>query len=130
MQFRNKIRTLHKKLGQNKFYLKLLKLDPISKNKINPTDTQRTIRAYEVKSFTNKSLHQWFEDTKAEFKERDFYKLYIDFPRPELIERINQRAEEMLKGGAIQEVKRFIKLKVKKDKTAKKLLASMKLKII
>jgi tRNA dimethylallyltransferase len=120
MQFRNKIRTLNKKLGQNKFYLKLLKLDPISKNKINPTDTQRAIRAYEVKSFTNKSLHQWFEDTKAVFKERDFYKLYIDFPRPELIERINQRTEEMMEGGAIQEVKSFIKLNVKKDKTANK----------
>jgi len=36
MQFRNKVRTLHKKLGQNKFYLKLLKLDPSSKDKINP----------------------------------------------------------------------------------------------
>jgi tRNA dimethylallyltransferase len=120
LNIRNKIRALHKRLGQSKFYIKLLKLDPISKDKIKPTDTQRTIRAYEVKLFTKKSIHQWFEDTKAVFKEKDFYKIYIDFPRQELIHKIYQRADEMLAGGAIPEVKRFIKLKVKKDKTANK----------
>ena len=111
---------MHKRLGQSKFYNKLLKLDPISKDKIKPTDTQRTIRAYEVKLFTKKSIHQWFEDTKAVFKEKDFYKIYIDFPRQELIHKIYQRVDEMLAGGAIPEVKRFIKLKVKKDKTSNK----------
>jgi tRNA dimethylallyltransferase len=120
LNIRNKIRALHKRLGQSKFYIKLLKLDPISKDKIKPTDTQRTIRAYEVKLFTKKSIHQWFEDTKAVFKEKDFYKIYIDFPRQELIHKIYQRVDEMLAGGAIPEVKRFIKLKVKKDKTANK----------
>jgi len=120
LKIRNKIRVLHKKLGQSKFYIKLLNLDPISKEKINPNDTQRTIRAYEVKLFTKKSIHQWFEDTKTVFQEKDFYKIYIDFPRQELIHKIYQRVDEMLAGGAIPEVKRFIKLKVNKDKTAKK----------
>jgi len=120
LKIKNKIRVLHKKLGQSKFYIKLLNLDPISKEKINPNDTQRTIRAYEVKLFTKKSIHQWFEDTKTVFQEKDFYKIYIDFPRQELIHKIYQRVDEMLAGGAIPEVKRFIKLKVKKDKTAKK----------
>jgi tRNA dimethylallyltransferase len=120
LKIRNKIRVLHKRLGQSKFYIKLLKLDPISKDKIKPTDTQRTIRAYEVKLFTKKSIHHWFEETKTVFKEKDFYKIYIDFPRQELIHKIYQRVDEMLAGGAIPEVKRFIKLKVKKDKTANK----------
>ena len=38
IRFRNKIRALHKSLGQKKFYQKLLKLDPNSKKKINSTD--------------------------------------------------------------------------------------------
>jgi tRNA dimethylallyltransferase len=50
IRFRNKIRILHKSLGQKKFYQKLIKLDPYSKEKINPTDTQRSIRAYEGKT--------------------------------------------------------------------------------
>ena len=120
IRFRNKIRAEHKKLGQKKFYQKLLKIDLISKNKINPTDVQRTIRAYEVKKFTNKSLHDWIKDTKSFFKEGDFFKIYIDFPREELIKRISKRTNLMMKLGAINEVKKFIKLKVKKDKSVNK----------
>ena len=120
VRFRNKIRSLHKELGQKSFYKKLLKLDPTSKNKINSTDAQRSIRAYEVKAFTNKSLHDWFKNTKSYFKNEDFLKIYIDFSRQELIKRINLRTEKMLKSGAIEEVKRFIKLKVRRDKSVNK----------
>jgi tRNA dimethylallyltransferase len=120
IRYRNNIRDLQKKLGQKKFYQKLLKLDPKSKDKINPTDTQRSIRAYEVKQFTKKSLHEWFENTKSYFNKDDFFKIYIDYPREDLIQRIHTRAEQMIKIGAIREVKRFIKLKVRKDKSVNK----------
>ena len=52
--------------------------------------------------------------------EDDFFKVYIDFPRQELIERINLRTKEMIENGAIKEVKDFIKLRVRKDKSANK----------
>ena len=120
IRLRNKIRSLHKTLGQKKFYKILLKLDPISKNKINSTDSQRSIRAYEVKKYTKKSLHDWFKDTRSYFKKNEFIKIYIDFPRQELIQRINLRTEKMLKTGAIKEVKKFIKLKVPIDKSVNK----------
>ena len=120
IRFRNKIRTLHKNLGQKKFYQKLIKLDPYSKENTNPTDTQRSIRAYEVRQFTKKSLHNWFENTKSYFDKDDFFKIYIDYPREELIQRISKRAEQMIKMGALNEVKRFIKLKVRKDKSVNK----------
>ena len=120
IRFRNRIRDLHKNLGQKKFYQKLIELDQKSKGKINPTDVQRSIRAYEVKKFTKKSLHDWFKNTKSSFKEDDFFKIYIDYPREELIQRINKRSEHMVKTGAINEVKRFLKLKIKKDKSVNK----------
>ena len=74
----------------------------------------------EVKEFTKKSLHEWFENTKSYFDKDDFYKIYIDYPRVELIQRINKRIEQMIKIGVINEVKRFLKLKVKKDKSVNK----------
>ena len=117
---RNKIRILQENLGQKKFYQKLLKFDLKSKNKINPTDVQRSIRAYEVKLFTKKSLHDWFKKTKSYFKEDEFFKIYIDYPRKDLIKRIDKRTEQMIKMGAIKEVKRFIKLKIKKDNSVNK----------
>ena len=120
ISFRNKIRTLHKSLGQKKFYKKLLKLDPLSKIKINSTDSQRSIRAYEVKEFTKKSLHDWFKNTKSHFRQDDFFKIYIDFSRQELIERIQARTKQMINVGAIKEVKKFITLKVRKEKSVNK----------
>ena len=118
--FRNKIRSLHRKLGSKIFFSELIKLDPLVKNQIKSADTQRCIRAYEVKSFTKKSIYSWFRNTKSIYEQKDFYKIYLDFPRNELLNRINLRVQEMIKNGAISEVKKFIHLKVQKDKTANK----------
>ena len=120
INIRNQIRAHQLKIGQKQFYKKLLKLDPASKNKINPTDSHRSMRAYEVKFYTKKSIHEWYKNTKSNFQKSDFYKIYIDFPRMELIERINLRSKKMIKNGAVKEVKNFIKLKVRKDKSVNK----------
>ncbi|MDC3037366.1 tRNA (adenosine(37)-N6)-dimethylallyltransferase MiaA [Candidatus Pelagibacter sp.] len=120
IKIRNQIRAHQLKIGQKQFYKNLLKVDPASKKKINPTDPHRSIRAYEVKLYTKKSIHEWYKNTKSNFQKSDFYKIYIDFPRMELIDRINIRSKEMIKNGAIKEVKNFIKLKVRKDKSVNK----------
>ena len=120
IQFRKKIRSLHLKIGQKKFFTKLVKLDPLVIKKINSSDTQRSIRAYEVKLFTKKSMYEWFKNTKSNYEKADFYKIYIDFPRKDLVKKIETRANEMLKSGAIQEVKRFLKSGVSKNKSASK----------
>ena len=97
-------------------------------NQINSTDTQRSIRAYEVKLFTKKSITEWHKNTKSEFKQNDFLKLYIDYPRPELIEKIHSRTRQMLDVGAILEVKKFLKLKILKNKSATKAIGIAEIK--
>ena len=121
-KFRNNVRNLQKKIGQKKFFKQIIKLDPLINEKINPTDVQRSIRAYEVKSYTNKSLIDWFKNTKTKFAEEDFIKIYIDYPRQDLLDNISTRTDQMLKQGAIEEVKKFLKLKVGKDKTSNKVI--------
>ena len=115
IKFRNKIRLMQQKEGQEKFYKKLLKIDSMVKDKFDQNDTQRTIRAFEIKSFTNISMYEWLKKTKSEFKDDEFLKLYINFKREDLIKRISQRTAKMIKEGAIKEVKKFIKSKIKKD---------------
>ena len=115
IKFRNKIRLMQKKDGQRKFYKKLLRIDPMAKNKFDQNDTQRAIRAFEIKSFTKISMYEWLTKTKSEFKDEEFLKLYIDFKREDLIKRISLRSIKMIEKGAINEVKKFIKLKIKKD---------------
>ena len=120
IKFRKKIRSLYNKVGPKIFFLDLLRIDPLVKNNIKLSDTQRCIRAYEVKTFTKKSIYEWFKNTKTNYKKNDFFKIYIDFPRKDLIKRINIRTHKMIKKGAISEVRKFIKLRVQKDKSANK----------
>jgi tRNA dimethylallyltransferase len=114
-KFRNKIRLIQKKEGQKKFYKKLIKIDPQSIGKFDSNDTQRSIRAFEIKSFTKISMYEWLNKTKTEFNENEFLKLYINFKRDDLIKRISLRTAKMIEEGAIKEVKKFIKSKIKKD---------------
>jgi len=128
INFRNKIRSLHKRLGQKKFFLKLIEIDPLIKDQINSLDVQRSLRAYEIKSFTKKSMISWFKNTKSNYDHNDFFKICIDFPRKDLIDRINKRSENMIKLGAILEVKKFIKLKVPKNKSLSKAIGISEIK--
>ena len=128
ISFRNKVRNLHKRIGQKKFFLKLLEIDPLIKDQINSLDVQRSLRAYEIKSFTKKSMINWFKNTKSDYSHNDFFKICIDFPRKDLIERINKRSENMIKLGAILEVKRFIKLRVPKNKSLSKAIGISEIK--
>jgi len=122
LKFRSRIRLVQKKEGQKKFYKKLLKIDPKVKDKFDPNDTQRTIRAFEIKSFTKISMYEWLNKTKSEFKDEEFIKLYIDFEREDLIKRISLRSTKMIEEGAIKEVKKFNKLKIKKDLSVNKVI--------
>ena len=122
LKFRNKIRMIQKKEGQKKFYKRLLKIDPMAKDKFDPNDAQRTIRAFEIKSFTKISMYEWLNKTKSEFKDEEFLKLYIDFKREGLIKQISLRSIKMIELGAINEVKKFIKSKIKKDLSVNKVI--------
>jgi len=125
---RTKIRKLHKRIGQKKFFSQLVKLDPLAKRFILPTDTQRSMRAYEVKKFTNKSLFEFVKETKSNFKNVVFSKLFINISREHLYEKIEQRVEKMFNEGAVDEVKRFYKMKVDKDLSSNKIIGIKEIK--
>ena len=122
MKLRNKIRSMQKRYGQKKFYKKLIKLDPKVKSKFDPNDTQRSIRAFEIKTHTKISMYDWLNKTKPIFNESVFLKFYVNFERSKLIKRIQKRTENMIKKGAIQEVVKFNKLRIKKDKSINKVI--------
>lgn len=128
-KLRNKIRALQIKLGQKKFYQKLLNLDPLVKNKIEPFDTQRTIRAYEVKQFTKKSIFAWYKLTRSDFKQFEIFKFFIDIPREKLLKNISKRSKQMLKNDCINEVKNFIKLNIDPSLSASKIIGVQEIKL-
>ena len=75
-----------------------------------------------LKYIQKKSLIEWFKNTKSKFTEDDFFKIYIDFPRQELLFRISSRVDQMLRQGAVKEVKKFLKLKVAPEMTPNKVI--------
>ena len=64
---RLKVLEMHKKMGQKLFFKKLIKLDPLAEKFVLPTDTQRSMRVFEVKKFTNQSLFELIKETKSNF---------------------------------------------------------------
>ncbi len=122
IKFRIKIRNYQNRLGQKKFYKKLIKVDKLAANRIDPNDVQRSIRAYEVKSYTKVSLYEWFSKTVKHYKDDQFIKYYINFPRDLLVKKISIRVEKMFENGAVNEVEKFLGLKVKKDKSSNKII--------
>ena len=127
-KLRDKIRELQKKLGQKKFYEKLLKLDPLIENKIEPYDAQRSIRAYEVKKFTKKSIFEWYKLTKSEFKQFHIFKIFIDTPREKLLKNILSRVEQMFEKNCIKEVKFFLGLNIDPTLSVNKIIGVREIK--
>ena len=119
---RTKARNLNAKLGNDKFYSLLIKLDPLVQNKIKENDTHRLIRAYEVIIFTNKSLITWQKKNKNYFSNYQFVKIYINPENNFLQKLLRLRLKKMFEIGAVDEVKKFLKLKINSSLPANKIL--------
>ena len=119
---RTKVRKLNEKLGNDKFYNLLIKLDPLVQNKIKKNDTHRLIRAYEVMIFTKKSLIDWQKKNKNYFSNYYFVKIYINPENNFLQKLLRLRLKKMFELGALEEVKKFLKLKINSSLPANKIL--------
>ena len=121
-KLRKEIIKHQKKLGQKKFFKELIKLDPKCNERLNPGDSQRSIRAFEVKKFSGISLFDWFSKTKSNYDKNQFIKIYLDFPREIIVKRIETRSKKIIGKRSINEVKKFNRLKVKKSLSSNKII--------
>ena len=121
-KIRHSVRGLHQKIGAEKFYKKLIKLDPSAKDRILVSDTQRVLRAYEVKLSTKKSIFEWAKNTRSDFLNYEIKKIFIDIPKPHLLENITNRTEKMFKKKCVVEVQKFLKLNISKSLSANKII--------
>ena len=128
VKVRNEIRNLHKKLGQKNFFNELVKFDPIAKNFVLSTDSHRSMRVYEVKKFTNVSLFKLIKKTKSDFKKSVFKKLFINTPKNLLDRNIENRVNVMFEEGVIEEVKKFLKMRVYRELSPNKIIGIKEIK--
>jgi tRNA dimethylallyltransferase len=74
---------------------------------LHPNNTQRILRAFEVVTFTGKSLTYWWNTNQT--KKYDAISIVINPERTVLHQRILARARFMIDNGAIDEVASFQK---------------------
>ena len=100
--------SLYRRLAQEgvaPLYQELCALDPQGAAALHPQDSSRVTRALEVRMGTGKSILSWQEEHGfGEQRYRPFY-LAIHWKREELYRRIDQRTEEMVKRGLVEETR-------------------------
>ena len=93
--------------GSNSLYEELLNVDPNAAQTMDPSKSQRIVRALEVFYGTGKPISYYHNNLSPP---RFGYNTYVLFREREyLYERINQRVDVMLDMGLVDEVKNLIK---------------------
>lgn len=97
-----------KELGNPAFHAELAKRDPVMAGKLDPLNTARLVRAWEVLEATGKSLAEWQELPRQSPPEDWQFDVTIIIPeRESLYQRCNTRFEWMLDNGALEELESF-----------------------
>jgi tRNA dimethylallyltransferase len=91
-------------LGPEVFHAELAKRDPIAGAKLRASDTQRTLRAWEVFEATGRPLTEWqMEMSEPLLANMNVARFIISPPRDVLHQRINHRFDQMMAAGAMEE---------------------------
>jgi tRNA dimethylallyltransferase len=91
--------------GAAELHAELLRRDPETAARLEPTDAQRLARALEVLDATGRSLSSWQAEPARPLEAPEgWVRVVLDVPRPELHARIARRAAAMLDAGAAEEV--------------------------
>lgn len=105
---RREARDMQDRLGPEEFHAALAELDPAMAVRLNPSDRQRLIRAYEVFAATGRSLAEWQSSGKvASAPVRAFQTILMQPSREFLYAACNARVPRMIVAGAIDEVRKL-----------------------
>ena len=97
-----------KELGNPAFHAELAKRDPVMAERLEPYNTARLVRAWEVLEATGKSLAEWQKMPRLGPPENWQFDITLVMPEREtLYGRCNSRLEWMLENGALEELEEF-----------------------
>lgn len=93
--------------GPQILHRKLAQVDPFSAEKLHPNDVRRVIRALEIYESSGKTKSECSSEQR---QEGEFHVLVygLSLPREQMYARINQRVDEMVAQGLVDEVKALL----------------------
>ena len=108
-ELRERLWKIRREEGNEALYERLKTLDPKAAATMLPQNWKRVIRAIEVFEETGRSI---VDLHKAQKKKNDFnfVQFGLRISREKLYERIENRVDEMLKNGLVEEVERLLKM--------------------
>ena len=110
-EIREEVTERRDQIGPEAFRKELAKFDPVSAERLNPTDSQRMIRAYEVYLGTERSLTDWHQDAPATPPlEANYQSIVFEPPRDELYAKCEARIDWMIDNGVLDEVRVLMEL--------------------
>ncbi len=112
--YRQDLEALAEEKGKDFVHELLLKVDPVSAERIHPNNLKRVIRALEVYKVTGKPFSS-FKDTNKLNPKYDVQYYYLNKNREDLYKGIDQRVEKMLSMGLIEEIRTLMSQGLTKD---------------
>jgi len=106
---RDELNQLYKTKGLEGLQERLKAIDPDAYSKQNQQNPRRLIRMLEIIETSGKAYSESFQ--KVDDFDATIKGVILESSREELYERINQRVDEMIKAGLIDEVRSLYKLK-------------------
>ena len=102
-------RLLLDKMGNEGFYRLLTREDPLIASLLHPHNSQRLARAWEVMRATGRSLAEWQKDPCLDAFSGEKCVITVMPPRNSLYHSCDERFDHMIKRGAIEEVRHYVK---------------------
>ena len=100
---RSELKERLSKEGKATLYSELQSLDPSFAANISANDTQRILRGLEVAIGTGKSISEHWRNQISQPRYKAF-RILVDLPRPLLYNKINERLEQMVACGLVEEM--------------------------
>lgn len=107
LQLRNRLEKLAREFGNEHVHNMLFQVDPLNAERLHPNDLRRVIRALEVFYTSGRTLAQSKESQNDKLI-YDALVLGLTMERKRLYERINQRVDQMICEGLIDEVSKLL----------------------
>jgi tRNA dimethylallyltransferase len=104
---RETLERIVERRGLSPLWNKLNRVDPAYAGKIGRNDKIRIIRAMEIYYNNKIPPSEIFRQTQTPFKEYRFIRIGLKIPREELYRRIEQRVDDMIRRGLVEEVRRL-----------------------
>ena len=113
-ELRAEFLELRKKFGNNYLYEELKKVDDVSAAKMLPQNWKRVIRALEVLKLSGKPIWQ-HHDNQTRSKKFNYRQIGLLWDRKILYQNIEERVDQMIGSGLVDEVESILKSGYSKD---------------